>query len=198
MIPVEKISTLFIGYTGENMAEKFSFDFSNWVKSYGQGEILLALKRPNDTVPYPVNLEVKDNVATWTVTSTDVAFEGSGIAEIVYKVGEIVKKSAKFKLYIENSLADATGVPESGDTWLDLMTKKVLEGQGFATDSKKSAVESENFATLSKEYADKAEQNAGQSGYMFFELKDGHLIMQRTQNTQVGFSLKEGRLILNG
>ena len=184
MIPVEKISTLFIGYTGENMAEKFSFDFSNWAKNYGQGEILLALKRPNDTVPYPVNLEVKDNVATWTVTSTDVAFEGRGIAEIVYKVGEIVKKSAKFKLYIENSLADATGVPESGDTWLDLMTKKVLEGQGFAT--------------LSKEYADKAEQNAGQSGYMFFELKDGHLIMQRTQNAQVDFSLKEGRLILNG
>lgn len=43
--------------------------------------------------------------------------------------------------------------------------------------------------------ADRAEQAAGQAGYMFFEIdENGHLILTRTENTNVDFYLSNGHL----
>lgn len=44
--------------------------------------------------------------------------------------------------------------------------------------------------------ADRAEQAAATSGWIFFDIVDGDLIMQRTSNTNVDFSLVDGDLIM--
>lgn len=45
--------------------------------------------------------------------------------------------------------------------------------------------------------ADRAEQAAAEAGYMFFSInEDGHLIYQRTSNTQVDFYLENGHLFV--
>lgn len=69
-----------------------------------------------------------------------------------------------------------------------------------AQESASSAEASQNDADRSKFYADKAEQAAGNSGYMVFDIDEptGELIYERTANVDVDFTIKEGELILNG
>lgn len=70
-----------------------------------------------------------------------------------------------------------------------------------ASQSAESAQESESSArtsaTSAARDADRAEQAAGQSGYMFFHIdSNGDLIYERTSNVDVDFRLVDGDLIL--
>lgn len=50
-------------------------------------------------------------------------------------------------------------------------------------------------AEIAETAADRAEQAAATAGYMFFSIdENGHLIYQRTSNTQVDFYLEDGHL----
>lgn len=60
-----------------------------------------------------------------------------------------------------------------------------------ASDSATDARQSELNAM---EWADKAEQSAGQSGYMWFYIEDGDLYMDKTSNVDVDFYLQDGDL----
>lgn len=52
-------------------------------------------------------------------------------------------------------------------------------------------------AEQAEDAADRAEQAAGQAGYMFFEIdENGHLILTRTENTNVDFYLSNGHLFV--
>ena len=70
-----------------------------------------------------------------------------------------------------------------------------------ASQSAESAQASESsartYATSAAQDADRAEQAAGQSGYMFFHIdSNGDLIYERTSNVDVDFRLVDGDLIL--
>ena len=57
------------------------------------------------------------------------------------------------------------------------------------------ASEAEGFADEAEEWADRAEQASANAGYMFFHIdENGHLIYERTPNTQVDFYLLNGDL----
>lgn len=67
---------------------------------------------------------------------------------------------------------------------------------GNAAASEQAAKDSQDAAAQS---AHDAAQSASQSGYMAFEIdENGHLIYYRTENVNVNFSLKNGRLVLSG
>lgn len=61
-----------------------------------------------------------------------------------------------------------------------------------------SADEAAASAQAAEESADRAEQAAAESGYMYFETENGHVIYYRTANVDVDFDIENGRLILNG
>ena len=57
--------------------------------------------------------------------------------------------------------------------------------------------EARGSAEDAEEWAEKAEQSASQAGYMFFHIDErGHLIYERTSNTQVDFYLGNGHLFV--
>lgn len=61
--------------------------------------------------------------------------------------------------------------------------------------SAEAAAASETNAAQS---ADRAEQAAGAAGWMFFDIVDGNLIMERTYNVPVDFYLQDGNLWMEG
>ena len=68
------------------------------------------------------------------------------------------------------------------------------EANASASASTASAAATSASASAASAYADaeRAEQAAGQSGYMFFEIReDGHLWMDKTDNVDVDFYLGE-------
>ncbi len=72
---------------------------------------------------------------------------------------------------------------------VDQTEQDVLTTTQKANEASASALE----ASVS---ADRAEQAAATSGWIFFDIVDGDLIMQRTSNTNVDFSLVDGDLIM--
>lgn len=78
----------------------------------------------------------------------------------------------------------------------DRAEQAMHDAEGFAQDSK-------DWSDVSEEWAHKAEQSAAQAGYMFFYIDSddtspdyGCLIMDRTDNIDVQFSLEDGYLFV--
>ena len=132
----EKNNIIPIGYEGENKVEEVQFDFSEWVQDYGSGTIVLLHQRSADPAPYPVTLTTEGNVATWTLSSADTQYKGWGAAQLVYTVGEAIKKSAVYRTYNNASLGDSTDPPEPWETWVDEViaagnaAQEAAEGRG--------------------------------------------------------------------
>lgn len=121
-LSTNETTLLVIGQQGENEAETFDFDFSSFVEEFGSGTITLAVQRPHDDNPYPVNLTVNGTTATWTVSDSDTQYEGRGRVQITYTVDEVIKKSVAFKTKILPSvIPTGTVVPDPIQTYLDQM-----------------------------------------------------------------------------
>ena len=104
-----------LGFAGENEVQSVTFNYSKWVNWYGDGTLSLLLQRHGDTNPYPVAL----TDSTWTISDTDTAIAGFGLAQLVYTVDGAIKKSSVFKIYVDKSLTSSVDPPDPYDTWLD-------------------------------------------------------------------------------
>lgn len=108
-----------IGRVGEHITQFVVFDFTAWKKEFGQGTIFLLHKRSQDSVAYPISLNVDDAFATWTITSSDTQFEGVGECELVYIIDNRIAKSKIWKTINERSLDGSGDVPEPWQPWVD-------------------------------------------------------------------------------
>lgn len=142
----EKNNIIPIGYEGENKVEEVQFDFSEWVQDYGSGTINLLHQRSADPAPYPVTLTTEGNVATWTLSSADTQYKGWGAAQLVYTVGEAIKKSAVYRTYNNASLGDSTDPPEPWETWVDEVIAAGNAAQEAAEDASSAATLSQSYA----------------------------------------------------
>ena len=108
--------------------------------------------------------------------------------------------------HLESIRTDVTNKQSNVAAAESRVNEKGTEAENAATQSANSAIESKNHADSSARSAqasalsaDRAEQAAGSSGYMAFEINaNGELIYTRTANVDVEFELKEGDLILHG
>ena len=116
MISVEQTQTIHLGRTGENDVTEIVFDIAPWIAQFGQGNVLLNVKRACDEIPYPADIAIVGNTAVWTISKKDVEAYGTGKAELTYMVDGQIKKSVIYKTYTEKSLADITPTPENGDS----------------------------------------------------------------------------------
>lgn len=142
----EKNNIIPIGYEGENKVGEVQFDFSEWVQDYGSGTIILLHQRSADPAPYPVTLTTEGNVATWTLSSADTQYKGWGAAQLVYTVGEAIKKSAVYRTYNNASLGDSTDPPEPWETWVDEVIAAGNAAQEAAEDASSAATLSQSYA----------------------------------------------------
>ena len=142
----EKNNIIPIGYEGENKVEEVQFDFSEWVPDYGSGTNILLHQRSADPAPNPVTLTTEGNVATWTLSSADTQYKGWGAAQLVYTVGEAIKKSAVYRTYNNASLGDSTDPPEPWETWVDEVIAAGNAAQEAAEDATSAATLSQSYA----------------------------------------------------
>lgn len=83
-------------------------------------------------------------------------------------------------------------------------TQANISAQAAATSEGNSAVSEANASasaaaaaaseTNAAQSADRAEQAAGTAGWMFFDIENGYLVMERTYNVPVDFYLQDGNL----
>lgn len=158
---VNNLDKMNIGYVGENDVTSVEFDFSDWEAAYGPGIISLVIKRPMDSVPYPVVLTVTGTKAVWEVSSTDIAYFGYGQGQLVYTVDTQIKKSAVFSFMVRPSITGDPVPPDPFDSWIDDLTQlgsytlqNVQDAQAAANAAEGSAQDSEAWAVGQRDGTD--------------------------------------------
>lgn len=111
-----------LGRRGENAARKIVFDITDWRAEFGDnGIIALLAQRPGDTEPYPVAVTVSGSSVTWLVSAADTTKPGVyGQAELQYRIGDVVVKSAIWRTFIADSLGTPSPTPpDPQQAWVD-------------------------------------------------------------------------------
>lgn len=111
----------------------------------------------------------------------------------------------------EEAKEEARGYAESASASAEQATASAqaseasaLRASGYASDAQTSERNASEYAQNASESAqsasddaDRAEQASANAGYMFFHIDErGHLIYERTSNTQVDFYLQNGHLFV--
>lgn len=170
IVSVSNINQFGFVIHGENLAEQFGFDFTEWVEAYGAGTISMRLRRNGDANPYPVILTTEGNIAIWSPTETDTARSGLAKAQLIYTAGETIAKTLVFGVRVAPSLGPTTDPPEPFEDWLDQLTDLAAETQQNAEDAAQSAtdaneakgeaIQAKNDAVTAKGEAEEAKRNA--------------------------------------
>ena len=165
----ERPVIIVIGQQGENDAENIQVDYSEWIEKYGSGIITAEYQRPDMTYPYPVTLTMADGIATWTVSETDVTWEDSGngncgkmtgFVQLVYKVGEIVKKTVIWPVQVNKSLGTSGPVPDPVQSWIDQMVELGAVVAENAAKAEQAAADAESYAEAAQSSANDADAAA--------------------------------------
>ncbi|WP_130869170.1 hypothetical protein [Intestinimonas massiliensis (ex Afouda et al. 2020)] len=113
---------LSLGREGENAVRQVIFDITDWHSEFGaDGTVALLAQRPGETEPYPVDIVVSGSAVTWLVSAADTAKPGIyGQAELQYRIGDVVVKSAIWRTFIADSLGGPSPEPpEPQQAWVD-------------------------------------------------------------------------------
>lgn len=154
-----------LGRVGENNSRRIVFDVS-WLSDFPGADLILYNRRVMDEDAYPVfpdQMEIIDGKLYWTVTSADVAAEGSGKCQVAaYLNGAIVKS----EIYHTVCLAALDKNQEPPAPWVSWQRELVALAQD-AVNASTAAQASEQAAETAGEsaagdaaLAEKAARNA--------------------------------------
>ena len=146
--PVEgACGALAIGNVGDNGATSVLLDFSAWAEEYGAGAVTLGVRRKGDAAWYPVALSVAGTAAVWLVSNIDTAVYGIGEARFAYTVGEVEKRSAVFRFFVDRGLGAPEGTPpDPYESWVERLEDLGAETLQNAQDAAESASEAQGYA----------------------------------------------------
>ena len=148
------VKKLFIGKQGENLATRVSFA---WFKDkcraeFGEGVLTLAHQRQEDPAPYLVALV---DGTEWDITAADVAHHGTGLAELIYTVDNVVKKSLRWVTVTLSALGAEAEVPPEWQSYIDRVLAAVASVEGVIV-AEAERVAAEN----ARKIAETARENA--------------------------------------
>lgn len=116
--------TINLGRQGENDVKHIQFDYSGLAEKFGEGVLSCIVQRKDGDDPYPAVLTYDNHMATWSVSSTDTAYAGTGKIQLSYMVDEQIKKSIIYKIKVEPSiLPTSEEPPEPIQNYLDQMVE---------------------------------------------------------------------------
>lgn len=104
MIPVSQGGCIYLGISGENLAQTQVFDFSEYVEQYGEGTLELWHRRPKDKSAEQIQIEIDGTTASWDVGTHDLEQAGFGTAEFMYYTESKLIKSPLIKTKIEATI----------------------------------------------------------------------------------------------
>lgn len=149
-----------IGYEGENIVTSITFDLKAWTEAYGLGVVTLLVQRHGDTSAYLVPLTIEDGSATWLITNTDCAKSGKGAVQLVYTVGEKIKKSSIFAVTTSSSLDGSDDPPDPYDSWLATLTELTARATAASAESLANAESAQTSANISAQAASQSAESA--------------------------------------
>lgn len=133
VVSVEESQRILLGQQGEHLVQEIAFDFAAWQKQYGEGKIQLQVQRHGDEVPYPVLLQVKENLAVWQVEKRDTEKAGKGELQLVYVVGgERIAKSRCFTTCVMPSLNKPGPIPPLEQAFGDKVAEDAARAEAAA------------------------------------------------------------------
>lgn len=156
----DKGKILPLGRQDEKNARQVWFDLTWLIENFGEGTAELRYQRSKDGAPYIVtNATRESNRLVWTVSRTDVAFDGFGKAEIVWTVtgADTEAKTVIYKTNVLASLATETEVPDPYESWYDKMMENIGDSQGYAEQAAQSATNASNSADRAETAAESIE-----------------------------------------
>lgn len=147
-----------IGKRGEDRATRVDFSdyLRAWSAEYGAGgTFTLVHQRYDDIGPYAIPLE--DGI--WTIRSADLAIPGTGLAELIYTVDGIIKKSLRFKTVTLDALGQTVEPPAPWQSYIDSVVNAADRAENAAREIENMTVESETLtpgsvATVEKTVGD--------------------------------------------
>lgn len=130
-VTVKPCQDILIGRQGENKAVTVQFDVSGWSETYGNGGFALLHQRSMDAEAYPCIITADSNTVSWVITATDVYYAGSGMAQLMYIVNDVVAKSVIYTTKTMKSL-DAGDEPDPAPQWTENVIKAGLDAEAYA------------------------------------------------------------------
>lgn len=143
VITAKKNKIIPLGFQGENGVVTVQFDVTGWADLYGSGTFSLMNQRPTETIGYPCDVTVADEIVSWVVDSNDVYIEGNGRVQLTYTVDSKIAKSIQFFTLVQKSIG-VGAVPEPVPDWMDEMREEISEANAIAQECLDSVVVATN------------------------------------------------------
>jgi len=138
-----------LGRQDEKNARQVWFDLTWLIENFGEGTAELRYQRSKDGAPYIVTNAVREsNRLVWTISRTDVAYDGFGKAEIVWTVtgADTEAKTVVYRTNVLASLAADTEIPDPYESWFDKMMESIGDNQEYAEQAAQSAQDASQSA----------------------------------------------------
>ena len=149
-----------------------------------------ARPKPSEEKPTPV----QQDVITQAIAALNKAVEDT--AEDAASAQESAESAALSEGNAAQSAENAEGFARSAAASASSAAVSERNAGLSAAEAKQYDDNAEASAQSASDSADRAEQGAAGAGWMFFEIVDGNLIMERTRNVTVDFYLENGDLIM--
>lgn len=159
-----------LGKQGENNAVRVVWPgIANKCRTlYGDGIFSLVAKRPGETEPYPVAVELDGSDLIWIVSEADTAKHGYGSTEVAYLVGGTVAKSQTWATIIYRSIS-AVGAEPGTDpalAWFLAIQAQIGDLSKLTTKARDNLVSAINEA---------ARTGSGGAGSISMQVADGYI-----------------------
>lgn len=160
-----------IGYVGERNYRVIEFDLTSWMEALPTGVPSVVLIRPGETEDdaYVATTTFENNILTWTITDSDVAKDGTGIAQIylekeVDSAVTVRGKSALVAIRVNESLGEPSSeIPEPQTAWIEQMTElktQTVAAKTAAETAQTNAEAAQNAAEIAQGGAETAQTAA--------------------------------------
>lgn len=160
-----------IGYVGEKNYRVIEFDLTSWMETLPTGVPSIVFIRPGETEDdaYVAATTFADNILTWTITDSDVAKDGTGIAQIylekeVDSAVTVRGKSALVAIRVNESLGEPSSeIPEPQTAWIEQMTElktQTVAAKTAAETAQTNAEAAQNAAEIAQGGAETAQTAA--------------------------------------
>ena len=133
-----------MGVVGNFNARQQSFDISFWLNKLGPGQLVVALLRPGDSIPYAVsNVTISGSIATWTFSETDTAKSGYGKVFLTYSGADFKDATTDYSCFVAKNSAPTGEVPSDLESWYQNMLDAAAAAAGSASAAADSAAAAE-------------------------------------------------------
>ena len=117
--------TIPIGFVGENLHTKVLIDCKKVLDEYPTAVVSLTVKPPEGDA-YPAITTREGDIVEWTVTNSDLVYDGNGEMQLTFTVGEVIAKSFVGKIRVVRSIVGNGEVPTPVEEWL-IQANETLE-----------------------------------------------------------------------